>query len=113
MLVFDQLKKDDPQLRFLAAVVLGGMLILFAGLWWVQVVSSGHYQRNLEKQSIRTVRVPAVRGKILDRDGQPLAENRPSYNVDLYLEELSKNFQTAYARSLSQARTTLSLQLAL
>src|SRR5208337_529226 len=95
MLVFDQLKKDDPQLRLLATLVLGGILILLAGLWWVQVVSSRHYQDNLEKQSLRVVRIPAVRGKILDRDGQPLAENQPQFDIALYLEELSPDYQIA------------------
>src|SRR5579872_6464948 len=107
MLVFDQLKKDDPQLRFIAIVVFGGMMILLAGHWWVQVVSKRAYREKLQTQSIRTVRVPPVRGMILDRDGEPLAETRPSYNVDLYLEELSRNFQTAYAASLGAVRTNL------
>jgi penicillin-binding protein 2 len=102
MLIFDQLKKDDPQLRFLATVVFGGLLVLLAGLWWVQVVSSRHFQKNLESQSIRTIRIPPMRGKILDREGRALAENRPSYNVDLYLEELSRSFQKAYSEETNQ-----------
>ena len=67
--IFDQLKKDDPQLRLIAVLVLGGLSVLLAGLWWVQVVSARDYQANLETQSFRTVRIPAVRGKILDRNG--------------------------------------------
>src|ERR1022692_4817342 len=101
MLIFDQLKKDDPQLRLVAIVVLGSLGVLLAGLWWVQVVSARDYQANLETQSFRTVRIPAVRGKILDRNGVVLAENRPSYNVSLYLEELDKSFYAAY---LAKAR---------
>ncbi|MDB6067551.1 MAG: Penicillin-binding protein 2 [Pedosphaera sp.] len=112
MLVFDQLKKDDPQLRFLAVMVLAGILILLGGLWWVQVVSSRYYQEKLETQSIRTVRIPAVRGKILDRDGRPLAENLPSYKIDLYIEELSKNYQTAYATALTRTRNYVNQQIA-
>ena len=49
--------------------MLGGLGVLLAGLWWVQVVSARDYQANLETQSFRTVRIPAVRGKILDRNG--------------------------------------------
>lgn len=99
MIVFDQLKRDDPQLRLLTLVVLAGVLVLLAGLWWVQIVSARDYQANLETQSFRTVRIPAVRGRILDRNGNTLAENRPVYNVSLYLEELRGEFQKAYARS--------------
>jgi penicillin-binding protein 2 len=104
MLIFDQLKKDDPQLRFLAVLVLAGMLVLLAGLWWVQVVSAGYYQERLEIQSTRTIRLPAVRGRILDREGRSLAENRPSYNIDLYLEDLSRKYRAAYTAAYN--RTT-------
>ena len=112
MLIVDQLKKDDIKLRLLAFGVMGGMCVLFAGLWWVQLISTGYYKRTLESQSIRTVRIPAVRGKILDREGRALAENRPSYNVDLYLEELSTNFQAAYSAALSVTKRNLSQQAA-
>ena len=110
MLVFDQLKKDDAQLRFLAMLVLSGMLILLGGLWWVQIVSTRYYREKLEVQSTRTVRMPAVRGKILDRNGEPLAENRPSYSIDLYLEELSRQFQAAFARALARVSANFSRQ---
>ena len=107
MLIFDQLKKDDPHLRWVALVVLGGLGVLLAGLWWVQVVSARDYQANLETQSFRTVRIPAVRGKILDRNGVVLAESRPTYNVSLYLEELHKAFDAAYATQARRARAAL------
>jgi penicillin-binding protein 2 len=110
MLIFDQLKKDDPQLRLVAIIVLGSLGVLLGGLWWVQVVSARDYQANLETQSFRTVRIPAVRGKILDRNGIALAENRPSYNVSLYLEELRRSFETNYAGEAVRARADLKQQ---
>ena len=70
MLIFDELKKNDPQLRLVALVLAGGLCILLAGLWWVQIVSAREYESHLETQSYRTVRIPAVRGKILDRNGR-------------------------------------------
>jgi penicillin-binding protein 2 len=96
MLIFDQLKKNDPHLRLLALVVLVGLAVLGTGLWWVQIVSARDYQENLETQSFRTVRIPAVRGKIMDRNGIALAENGPTYNVSLYLEDLKEQFQKEY-----------------
>src|SRR6266705_6154768 len=101
MLIFYQLKKNDPQLRMVAVLVLAGLLVLLGGLWWVQIVSRRDYQANLETQSFRTMRIPAVRGKILDRNGVVLAENRPTHNVSLYLDELRKDFDAAYAQQLS------------
>ena len=101
MLIFDQLKKNDPSLRLLATGVFGGMAVLFLGLWWVQVVSGRYYEAKLETQSYRTIRVPAPRGRILDRNGAPLAENQPSYNLSLYLEEFSPVFQRAFNTRLA------------
>lgn len=110
MLIFDQLKKDDPHLRFLAFVVLGGILILLTGLWWVQLVSTKYFQGRMEHQATRTIGIPAVRGRILDRNGRPLAENRPAYSIDLYLGELSRNYQKAYNQQLALIQTNLHLQ---
>src|ERR1700759_2789372 len=110
MLIFDQLKKDDPQLRFLAVVVTVGFLILLVGLWWVQLVSTKYFQKTLETQSTRSVRIPAVRGKIFDRNGRPLADSRPTYSIDLYLDELSKNFQTAGTKRIGEIQTNLQVQ---
>src|SRR5579871_2002729 len=96
MLVFDQLKKNDPQLRLLTIAVLAGLFVLLAGLWWIQIVSAQDYQLNLETQASRTVRIPAVRGKILDRNGQALAENAPNYDVGLYIDDLRDEFKSEY-----------------
>src|SRR5258706_1318877 len=111
MLIFDQLKKNDPPLRMLALVIFCGLGLLIAGLWWVQIVSARDYQANLVTQSFRTVRIPAVRGKILDRTGtNALAENRPTYNVSLYLEELRKPFEAAYLAETARVRNELKAQ---
>src|SRR6478752_7613273 len=104
MIVFDQLKKEDPQLRAVTLIVLAGLLVLLAGLWWVQVVSARDYQESLETQSFRTVRIPAVRGSILDCNRNVLAENRPNYSVSLYLEELRKPFDAAYFQEVARAK---------
>ena len=95
MFFFDQLKREDPQLRLLTYAVLAGIVVLLIGLWWVQIVSARDYQANLDTQSFRTVRIPAMRGKIMDRHGNTLAENRPVYNVSLYLEDLRDAFEKA------------------
>ena len=111
MLIFDQLKRNDPPLRTVAVVVFCGLGVLIAGLWWVQIVSARDYQANLETQSFRTVRIPAVRGKILDRTGtNALAENRPTYNVSLYLEELRKTFGTNYQAETARIKNQLKQQ---
>ncbi len=106
MIVFDQLKKNDPHLRAITLVVLLGMGVLVTGLWWVQIISYRHYTENQKTQSFRTVRIPAIRGKILDRHSNALAENRPSYNVSLYLDELRDEFRAEYSRVRQRVSVT-------
>jgi len=104
MLIFDQLKKNDPQLRMLALLMTVGLGVLLAGLWWVQVVSAKEFQSRLETQSYRSVRIPPVRGRILDRNGVALADNRPSFDASLYLEEMRLAFRDTFTNRLAGVR---------
>jgi penicillin-binding protein 2 len=75
-------------LLWLAMASMFGLLV--HRLWNLQVAQGMEYQRRLARQSVRSVRLPGVRGRILDRNGERLAENRPSYCISLYLEELRR-----------------------
>lgn len=104
MLIFDQLKKNDLHLRLITWAVLLGMTILLAGLYYVQIIAARDYTEDQISQSFRTVRIPSPRGKIFDRNGVVLAENRPSYALGLYLEELRGLFQEEWKRNRPQKR---------
>jgi penicillin-binding protein 2 len=98
MLIVDQVKTEDRAIRMVGIGMLLGLVILLGGLWYLQVISFKRYARSARTQSIRSVRFPAVRGKILDSQGQVLAESRPSYNIVLYLNELSPLFKQEFKR---------------
>lgn len=95
-LIFDQLKRDNRELRLLAVIMFVGICVLVTGLWYIQIVSSRRFAADQEGQITRTVRVPAVRGEILDRNGYPMANNRAVLTLDLYLGELSSRFRGNY-----------------
>ena len=76
------------RLRLLFAFMLLVFLGLASALWRIQVAHGSSYQKDLMKQSVRRVRLPGVRGCIFDRNGVRLADNRPSYCIAVYLEEL-------------------------
>lgn len=100
MFIIDQLRVQDYRLRWVAVGVLAGLGTLLLGLWWVQIFRGERYQESQKDQLYRTVRLPAVRGKILDRNGVALAENRPLFEVHLYLEELRAQFRYQYTNQI-------------
>lgn len=86
----------DNKLIVLGVFMLLCMSVLIGGLWKVQILSSKEYEEKMLKQYGVSVRIPAVRGKILDANGKAMAENRPSFTVNLYLEELRELYQAEY-----------------
>ena len=68
----------------LAFVFLGVML------WRIQVVHGERYRDDELRQSVRRVRLPGMRGRLYDRHGIVLADNRPGHHIAVYLEELRR-----------------------
>lgn len=70
---------------------MGAAFLLLAGtLWRLQVMQMSHFQSRQQIQSLRRVRLPGIRGKIYDRNGFCLADNRPVYSIVLYPEEIRR-----------------------
>jgi penicillin-binding protein 2 len=67
-----------PRLRLsiVAVVAVALFASLFARLYDLQVVGAGDYQVQAEANRVRTVQVPAPRGRILDRNGKVIVDNR-------------------------------------
>lgn len=64
------------------SVVSGGVIgALFIRLWSMQLVSGDEYAQLAERNRTRTISKVAPRGRILDRNGVELVNNRPSMVV--------------------------------
>lgn len=76
-------RMESPRLRLgvLGIVVVALFVPLFARLWYLQVLSSETFTEAAEANRIRVVQVEAPRGRILDRDGTVLVDNRVSIVV--------------------------------
>ena len=85
-------------MRLMTAFILCCMLLLMGNLWRLQVASGEDYRVRQENQSVRAVRLPATRGRILDCNQQPLAVNRLRFDVLMYIDELRPLFYTHYLR---------------
>jgi penicillin-binding protein 2 len=85
-----------PQLA-LRLGILGGVVLLVFGvlffrLWALQVLSGPQYLQAALDNQLRSVRVEAQRGQILDRNGHPLVRNIAGTAVQLSPSDLPKTW---------------------
>lgn len=76
------------RLTFLAVLILSFFVLLVARLWFLQVMTGDSYVARAEGQALRTIQIDAPRGDILDRDGQPLVDNRYAQVISVRPEEM-------------------------
>jgi len=71
-----------------SGLMLLGMSVLVSELWQLQVPRKRGFEEVFHNQSVRRVRLPAVRGKIYDTHEVCLADSVPNYCIAIYTEEL-------------------------
>ena len=77
--------RDDLifRIRILSGLVIGLIVVIAAGFWFVQLVQGDYYREQAENNRLRKLPIKAPRGLIFDRHGRLLVENVPSYNLML------------------------------
>jgi len=77
-------------LRALVAsvAVMAVLMLLFARLYFLQVVDHEHYATASRSNRLRLEVLPPVRGAIVDRHGELLAVNVPAFSLSLVPEEV-------------------------
>ena len=53
----------------------------------MQIVRGSFFRDRSENNRLRTIFIPSPRGVISDRNGEPLVRNRPSFNIELVVED--------------------------
>jgi penicillin-binding protein 2 len=91
----------ELRVQMLGFIILCGLGVIVARLWWVQVARGAAYTAKILGRSEVRVRIPSVRGEIRDRNGIPLVQNRASYEVDFYLPEMVREYRKR-AKDLGQ-----------
>ncbi len=81
------------RLRFCAVLMLVGLGALVWRLWEVDVRDHDFYTAEIASNSAVRVRIPPVRGDILDRNGIVLAENRSTFSIELHLPEVVRAYR--------------------
>jgi len=80
------------RVAILAFLALGVFALLFLRLWALQVLSGDRYLAQANDNRVRTVRVEAPRGPVLDENGRLLVTNVPGTRVELWPADLPKNW---------------------
>ena len=98
------------------ACVLAAFVMIFVRLIYLQAIMGDEYRRLSLNNSIRLQNIDPPRGRIYDRNGDLLVDNRPSFDVNITLkdaaplqqtlEKLSRYLQTPADILLSQIKRT-------
>jgi penicillin-binding protein 2 len=88
--------------RFLVVFALAVFAVLFLRLWALQILSGDQYLAAAQDNQLRTIRLEAPRGPILDRDGRVLVANVPGTAVRLWPAQLPKNRRYATVKRLAE-----------
>ncbi len=76
---------------FVLYLLVAAMLVALGGrLWYLQVMDGTQYKQLAAANQTREVVVPAVRGEILDDEGNPLVSNQSSLVVSVNMSDLSQ-----------------------
>jgi len=92
------------RVALLGGLVAIGFTALVGRLWALQVLAGPHYAATAQANQVRTVRVQAPRGPIIDRRGNVLVANQPVTAVELWPSGLPKEYRRRVAelRELGQ-----------
>jgi penicillin-binding protein 2 len=80
----------EGPLRVIAFALIAAFSVFGLRLFQLQVLDGEELNMRSERNSVRTVRVEAPRGDILERDGDLLATTRPAFGVEVIPSELRR-----------------------
>lgn len=76
------------RLRVFPIAILIGFTLLLARAWHMQIIQQEYYLKLAENNRLRSLRTKSLRGKILDRNGHVLADNRLAFTLMAIPEDL-------------------------
>ncbi len=90
-------ERVEGRLWLLGIVIFGVFLVFLGRLAQLQLYEGVELRMRSEQNSIRTVRLDAPRGQILDREGRILAGTRPAFDLEVMPSEVRGSERTFQA----------------
>ncbi len=73
---------------YINIVVVVAFALIFSRLWYLQIVKGDEFRNLSENNRIRIQEVPAPRGILFDREGVPLVDSFPAFDVSLFRQDV-------------------------
>jgi DNA replication protein DnaC len=84
----DDSKFPTAKIAVFQYLVVGVFVFPITGFWQLQVRNPEFYNEKAERNRIKSLPLPAPRGKILDRDGRVIVDNHSSFSLILSRDSL-------------------------
>ena len=76
------------RLKVITVFVIVILSVLLLRLWFLQIINGPSYRTQSENNRIHLQSIPPLRGDIMDRNGELLVDNRPSYDLYIIPEDI-------------------------
>jgi penicillin-binding protein 2 len=96
----------------IGVIALAVFAVLLVRLWSLQVLSGEKYLDAAQSNQLRTIRLEAPRGPIVDRNGKVIVDNVPGTAVKLWVGDLPKKGRYDVIRRLARVLDVPTLTLA-
>ena len=112
----ERLLRDDPKrasgkvavFQYLTVAVF---VFLISGFWKLQVQNPDVYSEAAERNRIKSTPILAARGRILDRDGRVIVDNKASYSLLLNRDQINWGHLPAISDALQLDYNELSAKI--
>lgn len=99
-LLHDDPKTASPKIAVFQYLTVAVFVFLISGFWKLQVQNPDVYSEAAERNRIKSTPILAPRGKILDRDGRVIVDNKASYSLLLNRDQIKPEHLPALAEAL-------------
>jgi penicillin-binding protein 2 len=96
----DDTKATAGKIAIFQYLVVVVFVFLVAGFWQLQVQDPDRYSEAAERNRVKSTPILAPRGKILDRDGRVVVDNKASYSLILNRDQVKWEHLPAIADGL-------------
>ena len=79
---------NQPLVFFLFICLI--FLVTGVRLFWIQIINGSYYKKLSEENRIKLIANPPIRGRLLDRNGEVLADNKPVYSLSIQPRLITK-----------------------